>query len=228
MTWRRVMGVPPAGGFQSVPVTGRGRVIAVGGLGSGSRAVAVIAKWNGLGFVVQPTNAQPGWLFGVAGGARGGVWAVGQDPSAHPLLLHRTRLSGGWRPMTSPADSQASGYTSVVTTGGGDTAWVVGDSSVVERFNAGQWTVYPSLGTAASSITRLPGLPIVLMAGADQQGMSIWEYDQGSWHQVGPPPTLALDGGLAGIAAATAHRAEAVGTRQRPSSLPRMLALRGS
>jgi hypothetical protein len=231
-SWRAVP-TPADGEFDAVTVTGRGKVVAVGTTLVNSQLAAVIAKWNGTGFVSERTNGLLGRFFGVAGRSVG-VWAVGTDGTGiASRVIHRGPGTGGWKVVPTPMDAQNGiGYSGVVTTGGGATVWVVG-GSVVERYHAGHWTVYPILGTnaLATSITRVPHLPVVLFAGNGQRGMFVWAHDQGAWHRLPLPTTSNRQRLLTGIAAANARLVETVGWKKRLCGfcdVPRMLALRGS
>jgi hypothetical protein len=153
--------------------------------------------------VGSATSASGNVLSGIAAGAGGTLWAVGQytDESSRPKTLTLRYANGAWQAVSSPSPGSADNalYGVRPVKGGGE--WAVGEfkdtrcqKTLTERYAGGSWRVVPSPNPVCTTSrgNTLHGLAVgargVLYAVGDTNISSLVERNAGGGWKVVPSP----------------------------------------
>ena len=197
----------------------------------------LIEYWNGTAWARQPSpspGAGPSYLFGVAASSGSDAWAVGDGSSSLGLIEHWDGTAWTQVPSHSPAVPAGGTDLRGVAAVSATDAWVVGSyitgpgsqgHALIEHWDGTAWSPVPNPDPAGpATFPRLASVAATSASNAWAVGqyydpatrhyqMLIEHWNGTAWTQVPSPSpaTPARDSLLAGVAAASAADAWAVG-----------------
>jgi hypothetical protein len=226
--------------FNGVAVTSASRTWATGSVVG--QLDGFLARWNGSTWASAsfPVAGQFHELTGIAAGPGGTAFAVGTDSSTSLVPLSMKWNGKSWQKVTVSAPSWSALNTVAFAPGG--TAWAAGttglsrESTLILRWNGKAWTRVASPGTGTVIGLGFTASANGWAVGSNGAKTLILHWNGKTWSSspaavaaAPPPPTrFSTAGGLAGVAAASASSAWAVGHAGTGSPKVLMLHWNGS
>lgn len=140
-----------------------------------------VEHWDGLGWHIVPTPAQPGSLVAVAALSSGDVWAVGEDfTTGGPLFEHWDGATWHVFPVPNPFPAVEAPVVDVERVPGTGRLWAVGEG-VAFQFAHGTWTFSQMPGFAAVDSVAIPAQRDVWAVGSSAGGGISEHFDGTGW-----------------------------------------------